>query len=75
MYRKIEKLLNKKSRIGLYSSNKQAANNDDSYLFDNTNRKNVDAILNRKMKLHEEFKKKEFEYFLNEIERDNLNEI
>ena len=75
MYRKFEKLLNRKSRIGLYSSNKQAANNEDFYLFDQTNRQNYDAHSNRKMKLHEEFKNKEFEYFLSEIEHDNLNQI
>ncbi len=74
MYRKFEKLLNKKSRVGLYSSNKQAINNDDD-LFDQKNRKNYDSISNRKMKLHEEFKKKEFEYFLNEMERENLKLI
>jgi hypothetical protein len=74
MYRKFEKLLNKKSRVGLYSSNKQAVNNDDD-LFDQKNRKNYDSISNRKMKLHEEFKKKEFEYFLNEMERENLKLI
>jgi hypothetical protein len=75
MYRKFEKLLNRKSRIGLYSSNKQAANNEDFYLFDPTNRQNYDALSNRKMKLHEEFKNKEFEHFLSEIEHDNLNQI
>jgi hypothetical protein len=74
MYRKFEKLLNKKSRVGLYSSNKQAVNNDDD-LFDQKNRKNYDSISNRKMKLHEEFKKKEFEYFLNEMERENFKLI
>ena len=66
--------MNKKSRIGLYSSNKQAVNNDDD-LFDQKNRKNYDSISNRKMKVHEEFKKKEFEYFLNEMERENLKLI
>ena len=75
MYRKFEKLLNKKSRIGLYSNNKQASNNEDSYFFDQKNRKNYNVVTNRKMKMHEEFKKKEFEYFLNEIEKENLYDM
>ena len=83
MLKKLEKHMFKhRNRVGLYSGgNKQTShlNGDDrhldSYIFDQKNRKNYNSKSNRKMKLHEEFRKKEFEFFLHEIENEDLDEM
>lgn len=78
LLKKFEKIINKKHRIVIQQQtvvSSSETSTESSIFMDLKNRKNTNLRSNKKMRLQEEFRKEELNYFLKSVENEALKEM